>query len=165
MSQQNKSQLDQAQSFVESGKFAQAVGVYLSILSDDGNDLDALMGLGNCYLQLGDVSKAFEQFSTGRQLAPDATDFAFQYANTLVMGGHHKEALVELQRATGLCGNDPVFCLEIARLLIKLGEAQGALGILDRLEELTPDGQVLICLLYTSPSPRDLSTSRMPSSA
>ena len=25
--------------------------------------------------------------------------------------------------------------------------------------------QVLICLLYTSPSPRDLSTSRMPSSA
>ena len=25
--------------------------------------------------------------------------------------------------------------------------------------------QVIICLLYTSPSPRDLSTSRMPSSA
>ena len=27
------------------------------------------------------------------------------------------------------------------------------------------DGLSLICLLYTSPSPRDLSTSRMPSSA
>ena len=27
------------------------------------------------------------------------------------------------------------------------------------------DGQRLLCLLYTSPSPRDLSTSRMPSSA
>ena len=27
------------------------------------------------------------------------------------------------------------------------------------------DGKVIICLLYTSPSPRDLSTSRMPSSA
>ena len=26
-------------------------------------------------------------------------------------------------------------------------------------------GNLLICLLYTSPSPRDLSTSRMPSSA
>ena len=26
-------------------------------------------------------------------------------------------------------------------------------------------GLILICLLYTSPSPRDLSTSRMPSSA
>ena len=27
------------------------------------------------------------------------------------------------------------------------------------------NGQGLVCLLYTSPSPRDLSTSRMPSSA
>ena len=27
------------------------------------------------------------------------------------------------------------------------------------------DGKVISCLLYTSPSPRDLSTSRMPSSA
>ena len=28
-----------------------------------------------------------------------------------------------------------------------------------------PIGEAVICLLYTSPSPRDLSTSRMPSSA
>ena len=27
------------------------------------------------------------------------------------------------------------------------------------------DSEILVCLLYTSPSPRDLSTSRMPSSA
>ena len=27
------------------------------------------------------------------------------------------------------------------------------------------DGAIEVCLLYTSPSPRDLSTSRMPSSA
>eukprot|EP00829_Urostomides_striatus_P000598 TRINITY_DN10676_c0_g1_i1.p1 TRINITY_DN10676_c0_g1~~TRINITY_DN10676_c0_g1_i1.p1 ORF type:complete len:101 (-),score=51.41 TRINITY_DN10676_c0_g1_i1:7-282(-) len=29
----------------------------------------------------------------------------------------------------------------------------------------TPIAQAIICLLYTSPSPRDLSTARMPSSA
>ena len=29
----------------------------------------------------------------------------------------------------------------------------------------TGSGLVMLCLLYTSPSPRDLSTSRMPSSA
>ena len=32
---------------------------------------------------------------------------------------------------------------------------------MDQIEPLTP----ITCLLYTSPSPRDLSTSRMPSSA
>ena len=30
---------------------------------------------------------------------------------------------------------------------------------------IIPDQTIEICLLYTSPSPRDLSTSRMPSSA
>ena len=33
------------------------------------------------------------------------------------------------------------------------------------LESVFMIGQQLVCLLYTSPSPRDLSTSRMPSSA
>ena len=32
-------------------------------------------------------------------------------------------------------------------------------------QEISLSGQLFICLLYTSPSPRDLSTSRMPSSA
>ena len=32
-------------------------------------------------------------------------------------------------------------------------------------DEAVEDGDEIICLLYTSPSPRDLSTSRMPSSA
>ena len=44
------------------------------------------------------------------------------------------------------------------------GEAEGRFFIT---MELMPGGTVkdVICLLYTSPSPRDLSTSRMPSSA
>ena len=39
-------------------------------------------------------------------------------------------------------------------------------GRIRKVYEITPKGmQYLDCLLYTSPSPRDLSTSRMPSSA
>ena len=37
--------------------------------------------------------------------------------------------------------------------------------IVDDGEKAVFKGQFIICLLYTSPSPRDLSTSRMPSSA
>ena len=35
----------------------------------------------------------------------------------------------------------------------------------DVFEDIMPHGLNTCCLLYTSPSPRDLSTSRMPSSA
>ena len=34
-----------------------------------------------------------------------------------------------------------------------------------QIDEMFRDLKILSCLLYTSPSPRDLSTSRMPSSA
>ena len=40
------------------------------------------------------------------------------------------------------------------------------LALLERVRNQNPDTQVvMICLLYTSPSPRDRSVSRMPSSA
>ena len=38
-------------------------------------------------------------------------------------------------------------------------------GCMKLIQEVTEDSSIYLCLLYTSPSPRDLSTSRMPSSA
>ena len=50
--------------------------------------------------------------------------------------------------------------LGVATLLAGTGEPQAA-GFALKEQSTTAQG----CLLYTSPSPRDLSTSRMPSSA
>ena len=44
-------------------------------------------------------------------------------------------------------------------------EIEAMKGVVAKAEVITADNQALDCLLYTSPSPRDLSTSRMPSSA
>ena len=38
-------------------------------------------------------------------------------------------------------------------------------GIIEMRNEIIANEEIYFCLLYTSPSPRDLSTSRMPSSA
>ena len=46
-----------------------------------------------------------------------------------------------------------------------LGRLGKYLGQAARLMVGMPDYDTYVCLLYTSPSPRDLSTSRMPSSA
>ena len=64
-------------------------------------------------------------------------------------------------------------CLLAALLLLCAGCAAPLQGPADLPEDadalvlldVQARGQDVVCLLYTSPSPRDLSTSRMPSSA
>ena len=52
--------------------------------------------------------------------------------------------------------------------IIAVGELDDVVTIVGddhEIDETFLDNTVITCLLYTSPSPRDLSTSRMPSSA
>ena len=67
-------------------------------------------------------------------------------------------ALIFLVRAI----SDILFFVDLSAEIIVRG-----LGIKERrpLKRIARDLTYIICLLYTSPSPRDLSTSRMPSSA
>ena len=63
-----------------------------------------------------------------------------------------------------LVSSAPVFAQRVQPMIFELApfgrEAQTTLRV-----ENTKQEPITICLLYTSPSPRDLSTSRMPSSA
>ena len=59
--------------------------------------------------------------------------------------------------------NDPL--LKAAEATYRAGKENRTQGIAGLLPTLSVGGSTNCCLLYTSPSPRDLSTSRMPSSA
>ena len=54
-------------------------------------------------------------------------------------------------------GNNPL-CGDNVHVYLRLNENK-------KVEDIAFEGHGCACLLYTSPSPRDLSTSRMPSSA
>ena len=62
---------------------------------------------------------------------------------------------IEANRITALIGPSGCGKTTFLRALNRMNELNG----------VKTEGEVIICLLYTSPSPRDLSTSRMPSSA
>ena len=57
--------------------------------------------------------------------------------------------------ATEILGDDGLFSVVIDGFVVRESQVEMAAAI----------EQTIACLLYTSPSPRDLSTSRMPSSA
>ena len=67
----------------------------------------------------------------------------------------------------GGCGSQLLRVLLVDSWLVVVGES-GSTGVDGRVIRFGVAGAIglhNICLLYTSPSPRDLSTSRMPSSA
>ena len=67
----------------------------------------------------------------------------------------------KVNRFNGLFGNIEANSLQICHAQLRLMEARFV-----KLEKKSPeDAQALACLLYTSPSPRDATLSRMPSSA
>ena len=51
------------------------------------------------------------------------------------------------------------------QVIVPTGGGKTMCMIMDAVKQLEDYGTVVVCLLYTSPSPRDLTTSRMPSSA
>ena len=82
-----------------------------------------------------------------------AAEFAFLHGRAFNLGGGLHHGLVN--KANGFCYlNDLVFAIKRFR----------ELGI-RRIAYVDLDAHFCDCLLYTSPSPRDVSSSRMPSSA
>ena len=76
------------------------------------------------------------------------------YSRAVVVGDHiYVSGTVGINFQTGKLPEDAA------------GQAEQALDTIERALHQAQSGLHDVCLLYTSPSPRDLSTSRMPSSA
>ena len=86
---------------------------------------------------------------------------------------HHAPNAVQMSQLlsikTGGCAEDCGYCNQSAHFEtgLKAEKLIGMNAVLDAADKAKTGGagRFCICLLYTSPSPRDLSTSRMPSSA
>ena len=86
------------------------------------------------------------------QLEPDERSLDLEGVETTIAGAYgHLDARAFMSRALGL----------VTMLRSDMVDIGNPSTNADRIEH----DQFTVCLLYTSPSPRDLSTSRMPSSA
>ena len=78
-------------------------------------------------------------------------DFVRRFGNKIYYGD---AARIDVLQTAGI---------KHARVLVVCVNSEDSIAIIENAKRKYPD--LFICLLYTSPSPRDLSTSRMPSSA
>ena len=119
---------------------------------NDGDSIARVIELDDPFENLG--AKLMQQVSSKtKDKAGDGTTTATILAQAMVKEGLRNTA----------AGASPV---ELRRGIEKAA-AQIVAGLSERSQPVAGDAirQVATCLLYTSPSPRDLSTSRMPSSA
>ena len=82
------------------------------------------------------------------------------YSNNLLFAADHSWPQNEIGAAESGFSEEGIEQLDLAmREIVANQDVAGMIWMLAK------DGDIATCLLYTSPSPRDLSTSRMPSSA
>ena len=105
-----------------------------------------------------DMHTLVEHYMKNEELpeVPPISDFLFKIS---------KANLKRINNIYALEGSLYSKQLGIAGTVDCIAEYDGELAIIDFKTSAKPKPREWICLLYTSPSPRDLSTSRMPSSA
>ncbi|NND81133.1 MAG: tetratricopeptide repeat protein [Gammaproteobacteria bacterium] len=136
--------LSQAQARLESDDVTEAMQLFEQALEIDPDSTAALFGAGSGHMKAGQFDAALAFFLKARDLEPEAVDIAYNLARCHAETGDRYAALLELQRATQYCRDDPIFCPAIADLLVKLGESKGAIELLARLPQLTPTDQILL---------------------
>jgi len=140
--------IKQANAELQNKRLVQAEQYFREALTIDEINVDALYGLGLIRSQLGDYKEAYDTLSLAASREPEAADIAFNLAHVFSQTGQRQQALLEFQRATKYCGNDPEMCSAIAERFVSLQESTGALQILDRLTALTPNDQIVMARAY-----------------
>ena len=118
--------------------------------------------------QIGDLLKTMGIESEFRQ-GMRVTDERVMNVVEMVLGELNQEIVGLINqhggKAVGLTGQDGAF-IQARKMMLRDG-ASGAdvdIGYVGEIERIDPE-LIQLCLLYTSPSPRDRTRSRMPSSA
>ena len=187
MTEENNQRYQTIADQIQKGNTDDAIISLKEILSSKPDDLVALSMSGSAYIRAGNETEAFKYFEAAVKASPDSFPAHADLAFAAMKCGQSARAITHFEKSIEI---NPDFYPAWSFLealyfekrdylaavnAVKKSEAldpmdeeykemQNALknGYLENAEKMA---RSMICLLYTSPSPRDLSTARMPSSA
>ena len=140
----------------KNGQLSQAIQSWNALLNQKSitQDLAANthLNLGNLHLQQGNTDLAYESMAKAIKANPNSSEAFFCLAYMEQEKENFNEAIDFFKSALKLKPDD-------------VGALNNLGNCYDRLNNSKDSIQTYSCLLYTSPSPRDRTRSRMPSSA
>ena len=146
----------EAYSHQKNGQLSQAIQSWNTLLNHNSITQDlssnAHLNLGNLHLQQGNGDLAYESMAKAIKANPNSSEAFFCLAYMEQEKENFDEAIGFFKSALKLKPDD-------------VGALNNLGNCYDRLNQSQDSIRVYTCLLYTSPSPRDRTRSRMPSSA
>lgn len=124
--------------------YLSAEQLYQDALTIDSDCASAHFGIGSIALSQNRLADALAALALACALEPEAPDFAFNYGHALSSAGDKIKALVEFQRVSKYCGNDPVFCAKLAAVFLQLDEPAASIQMLSRMTALLPRDQLVL---------------------
>ena len=139
---------DIAEIHFKNNEYQKALDILQEMLATYEPDEEVFYLQGQCHEALGEMKMARYCYRKAVHENPSLSEAYFRIGETYKHEGLWEQAYKSFQKANELEKEQYEFCLAMAEAALEIGETE-----------------VSICLLYTSPSPRDRTRSRMPSSA
>ena len=154
--------------------YLESLELYLKAHKLEPSRLELLETAGRLAFQIKDFDRAQAIFKQLTILEPNQPRLMGMFIDLVMNSKDYQEGIDVINSLNMKHGESPERMAQMGLLMYKIGEKEKAIDLLESAIEDLPQNTnfyfslfdlYMDCLLYTSPSPRDLSTSRMPSSA
>ena len=131
--------LENAEQEAEGGNFTTAVKMFEDLLDENPSLTPAILGLGNVYVDMGELNKAEPAFARAARLEPGNFDAQFGHGEVLQMLGQLVESIRAYQRALSLKPDSTQVLVNMTTAYLELDMNRSAITAARRAVELSPD--------------------------
>ena len=131
--------LENANQEAEVGNFTTAVKMFEDLLDENPSLTPAILGLGNVYVDMGELNKAEPTFARAARLEPGNFDAQFGHGEVLQMLGKLVESIRAYQRALSVKPDSTQVLVNMTTAYLELDMNRSAITAARRAVELSPD--------------------------
>ncbi len=95
-----------AQKLEQDGNYANAVGIFQQVAAAEPQNIDALLGIGDCYLALGALDNAALGYARALEINPNSSRALRGLGSARMMKGEPQFAIAHLEKAVQIDGSD-----------------------------------------------------------
>lgn len=136
-----RARMEEAQGFIKQGEFIPAEKIFIDIISHNPKSADAYEGLGNMYLQAGQLEQATETLLFALRLSPDDASVNVALAEIALKQDEPGRALPYLRKAVEKRSKNPRYLDYYIDVALQVGSLKDAREGIKSLKEVNPENK------------------------